>query len=51
VVEWGAPYIDLLGGDALVVRLSLDPRRAELLATGRRSSELLSSLHQERSAD
>jgi len=44
VVEWGAPYVDLLGGDALVIRLSLDPRRAELIATGPRSSELLSAV-------
>ncbi|HVJ20019.1 MAG TPA: tRNA (adenosine(37)-N6)-threonylcarbamoyltransferase complex ATPase subunit type 1 TsaE [Polyangiaceae bacterium] len=51
VVEWGAPYIELLGGDALIVRLSLDPRRAEVLATGPRSREVLSALTQERSAD
>jgi tRNA threonylcarbamoyladenosine biosynthesis protein TsaE len=51
VVEWGAPYVELLGGDALIVKLSLDPRRAELSATGPRSRELLSALEQERSAD
>jgi tRNA threonylcarbamoyladenosine biosynthesis protein TsaE len=51
VVEWGAPYVELLGGDALLVKLSLDPRRAELLATGPRSSELLSAVAKGRAAD
>ncbi len=51
VVEWGAPYIELLGGDALIIRLSLAPRRAEVMATGPRSRELLSALAEERSAD
>jgi len=44
VVEWGEPYIDVLGGDALVVELSLSPRRAKLRATGARSEALLSAL-------
>src|SRR5690349_12794110 len=44
LVEWGEPYIDALGGDALVVELSLSPRRAQLRATGRRSRELLSKV-------
>jgi len=44
VVEWGEPYIDVLGGDALVVELSLSPRRAKLRATGTRSLALLSAL-------
>jgi tRNA threonylcarbamoyladenosine biosynthesis protein TsaE len=43
LVEWGEPYIDLLGGDALVVELSLDPRRAALRATGERSRALLAA--------
>src|SRR6185295_9543950 len=34
VVEWGEPYIELLGGDALILRLALDPRRARFDATG-----------------
>jgi tRNA threonylcarbamoyladenosine biosynthesis protein TsaE len=51
VVEWGAPYIELLGGDALVIKLTLAPRRAEVMATGPRSRELLSALAEERSAD
>jgi tRNA threonylcarbamoyladenosine biosynthesis protein TsaE len=44
VVEWGAPYIELLGGDALVVELSLAPRAAALSATGARSRALLERL-------
>jgi tRNA threonylcarbamoyladenosine biosynthesis protein TsaE len=44
VVEWGEPYIDALGGDALVIELSVGPRRAVLRATGPRSNELLSEL-------
>ena len=44
VVEWGAPYIELLGGDALVVELSLEPRGATFSATGARSRAMLSRL-------
>lgn len=44
VVEWGVPYVALLGGDALIVKLSLDPRRAEISATGSRSQQLLGAL-------
>jgi tRNA threonylcarbamoyladenosine biosynthesis protein TsaE len=44
VVEWGEPYIHVLGGDALVVRFSLDPRRAELLAVGPSASKLLEAV-------
>ncbi|HEY5373242.1 MAG TPA: tRNA (adenosine(37)-N6)-threonylcarbamoyltransferase complex ATPase subunit type 1 TsaE [Polyangiaceae bacterium] len=44
LVEWGEPYVELLGGDALVLRLSLDPRRAALSATGRRSSAIVAEL-------
>jgi tRNA threonylcarbamoyladenosine biosynthesis protein TsaE len=44
LVEWGEPYIALLGGDALVVELSSDPRRASLRSTGPRSAALLAAL-------
>ena len=44
LVEWGEPYIDALGGDALVIELSVGPRRAVLRATGPRSNELLSAV-------
>ncbi len=34
IVEWGKPYIDGLGGDALLVDLSRTPREARISATG-----------------
>ena len=44
VVEWGEPYIDVLGGDALVIELFTAPRRAALRATGERSRTLLGAI-------
>jgi tRNA threonylcarbamoyladenosine biosynthesis protein TsaE len=44
LVEWGEPYIAALGGDALVLELSVGPRRAKLRATGRRSGALLAAV-------
>lgn len=44
LVEWGEPYITALGGDALVLELSVGPRRAKLRATGRRSTALLAAV-------
>jgi len=44
VVEWGEPYIDVLGGDAFVVELLLAPRRATVRATGERSRILLNAV-------
>ena len=44
VVEWGAPYAELLGGDALVVTLTLEPRSATVSATGTRSRAILAAL-------
>jgi tRNA threonylcarbamoyladenosine biosynthesis protein TsaE len=44
VVEWGEPYIEVLGGDALVLSLALDPRRAAFSGTGRRSRAILAEL-------
>jgi tRNA threonylcarbamoyladenosine biosynthesis protein TsaE len=44
VVEWGAPYVDVLGGDALIIELCLDPRRATLRETGPRAAAILESL-------
>lgn len=46
IVEWGAPYVELLGGDALVVELALDPRAANISATGPRSRAMLERLGQ-----
>ena len=44
LVEWGAAFVDALGGDALVVALALDPRRASVTATGERSRRILARL-------
>jgi tRNA threonylcarbamoyladenosine biosynthesis protein TsaE len=44
VVEWGEPYVDVLGGDAFIVELSLSPRRAKFRATGERSRALLAAI-------
>ena len=44
VVEWGEPFIALLGGDALLVTLTLDPRTASLRATGSNASKLLQAM-------
>lgn len=45
-VEWGAPYLEALGGDGLVLELTRTPRSAHLTATGPRSRELLQALRQ-----
>ncbi|MEI9941445.1 MAG: tRNA (adenosine(37)-N6)-threonylcarbamoyltransferase complex ATPase subunit type 1 TsaE [Pseudomonadota bacterium] len=44
LVEWGEPYIQELGGDALLLSFALDPRRAKVSATGRRSHAILAEL-------
>jgi hypothetical protein len=44
VVEWGLPFERLLGGDALVLRLAREPRKAAISATGARSRQLLEAL-------
>jgi tRNA threonylcarbamoyladenosine biosynthesis protein TsaE len=44
VVEWGLPFERALGGDALVLTLERDPRKAVLSATGRRSQQQLAAL-------
>jgi tRNA threonylcarbamoyladenosine biosynthesis protein TsaE len=44
VVEWGEPYADVLGGDALLLTLTLEPRSAAFSATGRRSRAILAEL-------
>ena len=51
VVEWGEPYVAALGGDALVITFSLDPRRAEFSSTGSRSGELCRAMERERAAE
>jgi tRNA threonylcarbamoyladenosine biosynthesis protein TsaE len=44
VVEWGVPFERVLGGDALLLELAREPRRAVISATGPRSQELLEAL-------
>jgi tRNA threonylcarbamoyladenosine biosynthesis protein TsaE len=44
VVEWGQPFVDALGGDALIVELTRPPRRALFTAAGRRSTALLDAI-------
>ncbi|WP_438025502.1 tRNA (adenosine(37)-N6)-threonylcarbamoyltransferase complex ATPase subunit type 1 TsaE [Sorangium sp. So ce233] len=50
VVEWGEPFVEALGGDALLIHLAApaDPaapgRAAELRATGERSRTVLAAL-------
>lgn len=44
LVEWGEPFISVLGGDGLLVALSREPRRATISATGPRSTEILARL-------
>ena len=44
LVEWGEPYLAALGGDALVVSLSTDPRRAVVSATGAAAAGTLKRL-------
>lgn len=44
LVEWGEPFVALLGGDALLVRLESEPRRALLSASGPRAREILRRL-------
>jgi tRNA threonylcarbamoyladenosine biosynthesis protein TsaE len=44
VVEWGEPWVQALGGDALVVSLATEPRQAHLRSTGPQSTLLLERL-------
>jgi tRNA threonylcarbamoyladenosine biosynthesis protein TsaE len=44
IVEWGEPYAAALGGDALFVSFSLEPRRVSFAASGERSKALLAAL-------
>lgn len=44
LVEWGEPYVAELGGDALLLTFALDPRRAVVSGTGRRSRAILAEL-------
>jgi tRNA threonylcarbamoyladenosine biosynthesis protein TsaE len=41
LVEWGRPFIRVLGGDALILELNTSPRRATLQASGPTSADLV----------
>lgn len=41
IVEWGAPFERVLGGDALFLDLDIDPRRGRLYGYGTRPREIL----------
>ena len=43
-VEWGEPWIAELGGDALIMSLSTQPRTARLTCQGPRSRKMLAQL-------
>jgi tRNA threonylcarbamoyladenosine biosynthesis protein TsaE len=49
IVEWGLPYIEALGGDALVLEFRHMPRRVHVSATGVRAQLICSSLSDWRS--
>lgn len=44
VVEWGEPWLEVLGGDALLIALTLAPRSASVRGTGPRSARILACL-------
>jgi tRNA threonylcarbamoyladenosine biosynthesis protein TsaE len=44
LVEWGEPFVDVLGGDAIIVDLEVAPRRARIRGTGPRSSQRVDRL-------
>jgi tRNA threonylcarbamoyl adenosine modification protein YjeE len=48
LVEWGRGYIDVLGGDALIVELNTSPRSATLHATGPESTATLTQFLRQR---
>lgn len=43
-VEWGAPFVDALGGDAVTITLDVSPRSARLASTGAGSSARVAAL-------
>jgi tRNA threonylcarbamoyladenosine biosynthesis protein TsaE len=50
LVEWGGPYLELLGGDAVLLRLAVPaagPRHAAVRGSGPRSAEVCAGLLRE----
>jgi len=43
-VEWGAPFTNALGGDAVVVDFHVSPRIAHISATGARAAACVEGL-------
>jgi tRNA threonylcarbamoyladenosine biosynthesis protein TsaE len=43
-VEWGAPFVDALGGDAVTITLDVAPRSARLGSTGAGSGARVAAL-------
>lgn len=48
LVEWGEPFVDELGGDALTIAFDAFPRHARLASSGPRSASLLAQLRDSR---
>jgi tRNA threonylcarbamoyladenosine biosynthesis protein TsaE len=46
IVEWGEGWLSELGGDALIIALSVHPRAARLSCCGTRSSKMLAQLRE-----
>lgn len=46
IVEWGESWLSELGGDALIITLSVHPRMAQLSCSGARSSKMLAQLRE-----
>lgn len=44
VVEWGNPFVDDLGGDAIYLHLEVEPRIAELSGDGERAQQIVETL-------
>jgi len=44
IVEWGLPFLDQLGGDAIEISFDLEPRRARVAVHGPRAAQFSSSL-------
>jgi tRNA threonylcarbamoyladenosine biosynthesis protein TsaE len=44
VVEWGSPFVEALGGEAITLHFELEPRSVEVFGEGRRAREIVASL-------
>jgi tRNA threonylcarbamoyladenosine biosynthesis protein TsaE len=46
VVEWGLPYLEMLGGEALVLEFAVGPRQVAVWGVGTRGQALIEALEQ-----